>query len=154
VLYIENGELAYEYNAYGELIKLPGTKIKPGKLDVVFHYTATGKQMGQYTLSVNGNKYADGPLGPVTAGGAPHEGLDIGIDRRAPVSWDVYEKHGAFPYTGKGVIESVTYAPGPVAPDTSMKIAMKAPRHEGLFLGDRVSWWPRYFHRWWWAHCP
>ena len=29
------------------------------------------------------------------------EGLDVGLDRRGPVLWDLYERHGAFPYTGR-----------------------------------------------------
>ncbi len=42
---------------------------------------------------------------------APFEGIDVGIDRRSPVSWDIYRCHGPFPHTG--TIESVTYTPGP-----------------------------------------
>ena len=39
---------------------------------------------------------------------------DVGIDRRSPVHWGVYERHGAFPYTG--ALHAVTYRPGPRAP--------------------------------------
>jgi len=28
------------------------------------------------------------------------EGLDVGLDRRGPVLRSLYERHGAFPYTG------------------------------------------------------
>jgi len=35
-----------------------------------------------------------------------HEGLDIGLDRRCPVSWRIYEKHRSFRFTGR--IEDVT----------------------------------------------
>jgi arylsulfatase len=47
-----------------------------------------------------------------------HEGLDIGLDRRAPVSWDVYQKYGSFPYTG--TIHGVTIEPGARAPDSPL----------------------------------
>jgi arylsulfatase len=47
---------------------------------------------------------------------APFEGIDVGIDRRSPVSWEVFERHGPFPYTG--LLRSVTYQPGPPAPDS------------------------------------
>ena len=46
---------------------------------------------------------------------APFEGIDVGIDRRSPVSWDVYERYGPFPYSGR--LETVTYRPGELAPD-------------------------------------
>ena len=52
---------------------------------------------------------------PMLAYIAPFEGIDVGIDRRSPVSWDVYERHGPFPYTG--TLHSVTYVPGEPAPD-------------------------------------
>jgi arylsulfatase len=41
---------------------------------------------------------------------APLQGIDIGIDRRSPVSWSLYERHRSFRYTGQLV--SVTYIPG------------------------------------------
>ena len=44
------------------------------------------------------------------------EGLDVGIYRRGPVLWDLYERHGAFPYSG--TIERVHYEPGAFAPDS------------------------------------
>jgi arylsulfatase len=40
----------------------------------------------------------------------PFEGFDVGIDRRAPVSWQIYEQHGAFPYQGE--IREVWIEPG------------------------------------------
>ena len=39
-----------------------------------------------------------------------HEGLDIGLDRRCPVSWQLYERHRSFRFTG--TIEDVTIEPG------------------------------------------
>ena len=47
-----------------------------------------------------------------------HEGLYIGLDLRAPVSWDVFQKHGSFRYTG--TIRSVTIEPGSRAPDSAV----------------------------------
>jgi arylsulfatase len=46
---------------------------------------------------------------------APFEGIDVGIDRRSPVSWSVYERHGSFPF--RGALHRVRYEPGPPAPD-------------------------------------
>jgi arylsulfatase len=48
-------------------------------------------------------------------GMSPFEGIDVGVDRRSPVSWSVFERHGSFAYTGE--IESVRYEPGELAPD-------------------------------------
>ena len=48
-------------------------------------------------------------------GMAPFEGVDVGIDRRSPVSWTIYERFGPFPYSG--ALHSVRYEPGEPAPD-------------------------------------
>ena len=59
-------------------------------------------------------------LSPTLALG-PYEGLDVGIDRRSPVFWELSEKHGAFPYAGQ--IDSVTVTPGAKAPKTMFNLA-------------------------------
>jgi len=51
-------------------------------------------------------------------GGLSRRALYIGLDRRAPVSWDVFQKHGSFRYTG--TIRSVTIEPGSRAPDSAV----------------------------------
>ena len=64
---------------------------------------------------------ADGQIGtslsdiPQMIGFLPWQGIDVGLNRRSPVSWDIYQRHGTFPYTG--TIHQVTYTPGPPAPD-------------------------------------
>jgi arylsulfatase len=117
LLYVEDGRLFFEYNGMGKMYKLPAAAIQPGDLEVVMDLKALEKLQGQVTLAVNGKKVSEGK---VFASGTGMEGLDIGQDSRGPVSWAVYEKHGAFPYTGK--IESVSYVPGPMAPDLPFKM--------------------------------
>jgi hypothetical protein len=46
---------------------------------------------------------------------APVGGIDIGVDRRSPVSWRLYEQHGCFPFSGEMI--SVTIEPHEWAPD-------------------------------------
>ena len=122
VLYIEGGKLALEYNGFGRLVKLPGVKIEPGDLEIVYSFDAVGKRKGKPSLFVNGEKVSEGPLVTTPMGGS-HEGVDIGLDRRGPVSWDVYEEYGAFPFTGK--IESVTWTVGELAPDNIFRMLQK-----------------------------
>ena len=47
---------------------------------------------------------------------SPFEGIDVGIDRRSPVSWALYEREGSFPYTG--ALHWVRYEPGELTPDS------------------------------------
>jgi arylsulfatase A-like enzyme len=48
-------------------------------------------------------------------GMAPFEGITVGRDPRSPVSWDLYEQHRSFPYSGR--LHDVTYTPGAGPPD-------------------------------------
>ena len=36
--------------------------------------------------------------------------MDVGLDRRAPVFWELYERHGIFRYSGS--IDEVVIEPG------------------------------------------
>ena len=64
-------------------------------------------------------------------GFAPFQGIDVGIDRRSPVVWSVFEKHGPFPYTGDLI--AVTYRPGAPAPYDPQRLveAMRAAGRRG-----------------------
>ena len=53
-------------------------------------------------------------LAPTMALYGVFEGLDIGLDRRGPVLWSLYERHRAFSYSGH--IDEVTIEPGRRAP--------------------------------------
>jgi arylsulfatase len=45
-----------------------------------------------------------------------HEGLDIGLDRRGPVDWDLFDRKGSFPYTN--TIRCLEIEAGAIAPTT------------------------------------
>ena len=119
VLYIEDGHLRLGYNEYGDLRVLDGGPVEAGELTIAL--AATAVEGFRWDLSIH-----VGPAGSTSSergriagvnmliGMAPFEGIDVGIDRRSPVSWDLYQAHGPFPYTGQ--LHHVTYQPGPSAP--------------------------------------
>ena len=41
---------------------------------------------------------------------SPFQGIDIGIDRKSPVNWRIFETYRTFPFTGE--IKKVIYRPG------------------------------------------
>ena len=55
----------------------------------------------------------------VLAAMAPFQGIDVGIDRRSPISWKIFEQHRTFPYSGR--LHAVTYTPGELAPDAGAR---------------------------------
>ncbi|PYM90757.1 MAG: hypothetical protein DME04_21540 [Candidatus Rokuibacteriota bacterium] len=118
VLYVEDGRLRLCYNGYGEFSELPPVALAAGEVEATLEYEALGNRQGRGRILLNGvEKTPWQALSPTLMVGF-HEGLDIGLDRRAPVSWDVYQKHGTFRYTG--TIRGVTIEPGARAPDSPL----------------------------------
>ena len=87
-----------------------------GEHAIVADFVAPGGNVWNVTLSVDGTKVgaADGwtCLFPM----APFEGIDVGLDRRSPVHWDLYQAHGAYPFTG--TIHGVDVQPGEAPADS------------------------------------
>jgi arylsulfatase len=130
-LYIEDGVLRFGYNHYGELTVLDAGQPPAGAHTITLRATAGDAFTWDFALSVDGVETAELPATPMLLGFAPFQGIDVGIDRRSPVVWSVYEAHGAFPYTGELV--AVTYEPGCVAPYDPQRLvdAMKVAGRRG-----------------------
>jgi hypothetical protein len=81
----------------------------------VLEFEALGRRRGRGRLVLDSGETGEwDELTPTLMGGF-HEGLDIGLDRRAPVDWALRERHGIFRYGGRihdVVIESGPFAPG------------------------------------------
>ena len=92
----------------------------PGKHAVALAYEALGKRRGQGRLLLNGHAGHEWEnLSPTLMGGF-HEGFDIGIDRRAPVEWELFERRGNFAYSG--TIQDVVVESGPFAPGSAFAV--------------------------------
>ena len=80
---------------------------------------APGGNRYQLQLVVDGAETDAAPDVPMFARLSPFEGIDVGIDRGSPVSWDIYERRGPFPFSG--ALHSVVYVPGELAPDAPVR---------------------------------
>jgi arylsulfatase len=112
---VEDGVLRYIHNAFGVMTELDAGRLEAGVHEIALDVTNPGRLVWNVNVCVDGTPTAavDGLRGFV--GMAPFEGIDVGIDRRSPVSWRIYESYGPFPYSGR--LHSVTYVPGELAPD-------------------------------------
>jgi arylsulfatase len=101
----------------GTVRRLDGGPVPAGEVEVAAAVHAPGGFTWDVTLSVAGEDRAVDTgyrmLFPIS----PFEGIDVGIDRRSPVSWEVYEREGPFPFTG--TLLHVRYEPGDPAPDSA-----------------------------------
>ena len=103
-------------NGHGTVRHLDAGAVDPGDHTITVAATAPGGGTWDLSVAVNGEERANEGGFDVLFPMAPFEGIDVGIDRRSPVSWELYEDHGPFPFTG--TITSVIYEPGDPAPDS------------------------------------
>ncbi|WP_420640287.1 arylsulfatase [Candidatus Poriferisocius sp.] len=116
VLYIENGRLHFEVNSGGQPLTYDPMELAGPCRQVVMDVSAPGGRIWNITVSADGRTGITASNIPQIYGFIPWEGIDVGADRRSPVSWSLHQRHGAFPYTG--TIHHVTYVPGPPSPDS------------------------------------
>jgi len=116
-LYVRDDELVFVHNdGRGRMRELRGGAVAPGTQEIVAELAAPGESVWTVTVSVDGEERGTLEEVPMLFGIAPFEGIDVGIDRRSPVSWEIYEEFGPFPYSG--ALRSVRYEPGDPAPDS------------------------------------
>lgn len=120
-LYVEAGRLRLAFNEYGDLHEADAGPLAPGPRTVEVAATALPGIRWSFDVRVDGARTGGLPGVRQLFGMAPFQGISIGLDRKSPVSWPVYERHGTFPYTG--VLGPVTYTPGEVAPYDPQQIA-------------------------------
>jgi arylsulfatase len=105
----------FVHNGYGTMSELSCGTLHDGAQRVRVDVVAPGGWRWDVAVSVDGEPR--GSLdGLVMLGAmAPFCGIDVGIDRRSPVSWERYLRHGANRYTG--TLVAATWTPGDRAPD-------------------------------------
>jgi len=100
----------------GRMRRLSGGAVPDRATQIVTELEATGGGMWTVSLSIDGEPRGALDGVPVLFGIAPFEGIDIGIDRRSPVSWELYERFGPFPWTGS--LHHLAIEPGEPATDS------------------------------------
>ncbi len=110
VMYVEANRLNFHYNGFGEFRSFVPIPLAAGAHEAEIEYEALGSRRGRGRLLLDrSERIGWTELSPTLMLG-PFEGMDVGIDRRAPVFWQLYERHGSYPYTGR--IEDVLIVPG------------------------------------------
>lgn len=126
LLYVEDACLHFLQNQYGEPKRLPSIPLGTASTQLVVDVRAPGAGEWRVEVAVDGEQVASGDGFVQFAGFLPFEGIDVGLDRRSPVSWEVYRRHGCFRFTG--VLHAVTYLPGPLSPDAEQRRIEEARR--------------------------
>jgi arylsulfatase len=119
--YVLDGELVFVHNdGRGHMTEVPCGPMPDGVREVTIRFDAPGKRRWLLSVLVDAEERVTAVDIPMLFGMAPFEGIDVGIDRRSPVSWKIYERFGPFPYTGR--LHNVRYEPGEPAPDAPVNL--------------------------------
>ncbi len=114
--YVEDGRVRYIHNAFGVMHELDAGTLTDGAHTITLDIVNTGGFRWTVRVLVDGEERAAEAGLRCFIGMAPFQGISIGVDRKSPVSWRIFEAHGAFAY--RGTLDSVTYTPGELAPDS------------------------------------
>jgi arylsulfatase len=114
-MHVEADRLHLVYNAYGEMTVLDCGPLDPGQREIVFELDARAGSRCDVRAVVDGERVAGADDLALLMAMAPFQGIDVGIDRRSPVSWDRYVRHGSFAYSGD--LRSVSWVPGEKSPE-------------------------------------
>lgn len=128
-MFVEDDQLVWCANDFGTTHHIRCGPMPQGPTEIQISSTPDASTYS-VAVALNGEHRADaGPYGALL-GIAPFQGIDVGIDRRSPVSWDMHQRHGTFRWTG--TLHHVRYEPGPYASgrgpqvlDTLKKMAEK-----------------------------
>lgn len=113
-LYVIDGRVLFVHNGYGDMTEIDGGALMPGRHEVTVTVTPPDRLIWDVEVAVDGHVTAEAPGLVCLTAMAPFQGIDVGIDRRSPVSWRLYEQHRSFPYDG--TIDHVVYTPGELSP--------------------------------------
>ncbi|RMH81726.1 MAG: arylsulfatase [Actinomyces sp.] len=119
VLYVEDDHLHHVHNAYGDVTHTDCGALADATSSIVMSVEAPGQLRWNVEIAVDGARVARIEDLVLLMAMAPFEGIDVGIDRRSPVSWELYERRGPFPYSG--TLHAVRYVPGEYAPDAGAR---------------------------------
>ena len=117
LVYVLNDRVRFTQNHKGTMREVVAdASLERALRSIVVDVTAPGGWVWRVRLRVDDAAVSSELEVPMQWGQTPFQGIDIGADRRSPVSWDLHRSRGSFPYSG--TLLDVTYEPGPLAPDS------------------------------------
>ncbi len=115
VLYIEDGALHVEQNAWGTTIAAGPVPVPAGARTLRLRVDAPGGHKWVVALEADGEALLEGAELAQLSWLVPFSGLSAGTMHRSPVSWGLHARRGMFPYTGEW--SRIVITPGDHAPD-------------------------------------
>ena len=99
-LAIDDGRLIHAHNGYGEMTIVDCGPVAAGRHTITLEVADVGDVTWEPRVLVDGEQVAEAGQVPRLMAMAPFEGIDVGIDRRSPVNWELYERKGVARFSG------------------------------------------------------
>ena len=120
-MWIEDGRVTAAWNGYGQMTLIDGGAVQPGVRELTLNVDALAGMRCNVRVGIDGAEVGMAEDLPLLMAMAPFQGIDVGIDRRSPVSWDLYERRGTFAY--RGTLRDVSWIPGDSSPEEPTQFA-------------------------------
>lgn len=127
---VEDGMVRFVHNFFGHMSEV-AAPAPTGDTRLCVDVSLPAAGQWSVDLVAGGEVLASGTV-PALRGMTPFQGIDVGADRRSPVSWSVYERHRAFPFDG--VLRRVRYEPG-----VRSREALEALIEEAITVGSALE---------------
>ncbi len=115
-LSVDDDRLSYFHNHSGQMDVLDLGGLAAGRRKILLEVTALeGGLYVDVRALVDGEERGNADQLVMPVGQAMFQGIDVGIDRGSPVSWERHDRYGTFAWTGD--LRSVTWLPGAYAPE-------------------------------------
>lgn len=116
-LSVDDDRLTYLHNCSGTMDVTDLGTLRARRQDILLDVRALeGGLHVDVAVHVDGEERGTATGLAMPIGQAMFQGIDVGIDRGSPVSWERYDAEGTFPWTG--TLHSVIWTPGEHAPGT------------------------------------
>ena len=107
---VEGERLLFTHNGYGDITEIKCGDLQEGECSVLLKVTPPDFLTWNLEIYLNGILVASKDNLSALLAMSPFQGIDIGIDRKSPVNWRIFETYRTFPFTGE--IKKVIYRPG------------------------------------------
>ena len=101
-LAIDDGRLIHAHNGYGEMTIVDCGPVAAGRT-ITLEVADVGDVTWEPRVLVDGEQVAEAGQVPRLMAMAPFEGIDVGIDRRSPVNWELYERKGVARFAARSI---------------------------------------------------
>ena len=115
--FVEDAALHFVWQRWMRPVELAPIALQPGSQTFTLDYEAQGARQGQGRFTLNAQTVVEQVALSPTPVRLPSGGLDVGINRRQPISQRIAGRHG-FRYTG--TVDVVRLVPGQQAPGSPM----------------------------------